>query len=196
MQAFTGFAKASLLTLTLTIAAFSAQAATYVPSAGSTRVTPSTDLINALDSLGVEIGKVKPGKLTGKGIAIFPITGGAMDLTRGKSEIIHSGGFSLTAGNTRVVLNNFIIDTTGTSPVLRGTVIVNGELVGRLVLFDVDLSDVNIQQKPKLLDITNAELTLNAGAAAALNEIFGVTAFTEGFPIGTANIFARGLRAE
>lgn len=196
MQAFTGFAKATLLTLTLAIVAFSAQAATYVPSAGNTRVTPSTDLINALGSLGVELGKVKPGKLTNKGIAIFPITGGAMDLDSGKSEIIHSGGLSLTAGETRVVLNNFIIDTTGTSPVLTGTVIVTGELVGRLVLFDVDLSKATIRQKRKLLDITNAELSLNAGAAAALNGIFGVTAFTEGFPIGTANIFARNLRAE
>jgi hypothetical protein len=38
------------------------------------------------------------------------------------------------------------------------------------------------------LRIDDVAVTLDAEAAAALNDVFGVTAFTAGIPIGTARV--------
>ncbi len=162
---------------------------TKTVEAGGTSVALSSDFVTALQSLGVTPGTVEPTKLR-NGKALFPINGGAIDLKTLKGEIIHSGGLTLTAGSTQVRLQAFIIDTTGSSPVLTGLVVLNGGLLARVPLFDLNLSRSSIRLDGDDLRVRGVGLTLDKVAAAALNQIFAVSAFKAGFPIGTASVTA------
>lgn len=173
----------SALTL-LTITATAAE--TYIPLAGQTRVTLSSELVLALESLNVRPGAIKPATLRASGVASFPVTTGAIQLP--SAEVDHSGGLSLTAGGTRIILSSFIIDTTQESPVLTGLVIANGSLIGRVPLFDLDLGGLGADLGKGRIRVNNVGLTLTAAAADALNNLFSVEAFKEGIPIGTANV--------
>jgi hypothetical protein len=157
--------------------------------AGATTVTPAASFLSAATSLGVEVAPLKGRALR------FPITGGTSDLANARGEIFHSGGISLTAGSTVVQLRDFTIDTTST-PVLTGMVVANGSVVGRIPLFKVGLPALSLPLTPKKqrLQIPGATLTLTATAATALNGAFGVTAFTEDFAIGTADVVANGVK--
>jgi hypothetical protein len=157
--------------------------------AGWTSVNLSGDLVTALQSLGVTPGTIAPSKLRPAKVN-FPVTAGAIDLKSLKGEIVHSGGLTLTAGKTQVRLQTFTIDTTGAAPVLTGLVTVNGALLGRLPLFDISLSGSSIRVNDGTLTITRVGLTLNKAAAAALNQVFSVNAFSSGFPVGTAKVIA------
>jgi hypothetical protein len=168
-------------------AAFAQQTETI--GAGLTSVTLSSEFTGALQSLGVTAATIAPAQLS-NGVAAFPVTGSAIDLKTMKGEIIHSGGLSLTAGNTNVRLQSFIIDTTGSAPVLTGLVVVNGAVVGRVPLFDISLSGSNISNSDSVLKVTGVALTLNHSAATALNQSFGVSTFQAGIPIGTAKVIA------
>lgn len=171
-----------------------ASATTLIPTAGKTEVQLSNELIGALVFVGVKPGAVGPGTLSRKGVASFPITTGAVEGL--KAEIDHSGGLSLTAGGTRVVLGSFIVDTLATQPILTGLIIANGSLVARAPLFNVDTSAVQAVGKGKRLTVSNVKLTLSQAAADALNQLFGVTAFTVNFPIGTATVKINNSRVE
>jgi hypothetical protein len=159
---------------------------------GRTTVTLAESFVSALSSLGVTPGTVTPTELRGAKVN-FPITGGAIDLETGDGQILHSGGLTLTAGNNEVKLQSFIIDTTGAQPVITGLVVVNGKLVGRLSLFNLTPpSGVSLPLKPSygVLETKGIGVTLTAGAAAALNEVFGIKALAGGLDIGTADGFA------
>jgi hypothetical protein len=178
------------LTCVLVLAGTSALAQkTETVRAGLTSVKLSSELVTALQSLGVAPGTVAPTELR-NGKATFPVTGGAIDLKSLKGEVIHSGGLTLTAGGTQVRLQAFTIDTTGSAPVLTGLVVKDGVLLGRVPLFDIGLSNASIQVHDEVLKINGVGLTLNKAAAGALNSSFGVSAFTAGFPIGTAKVLA------
>jgi hypothetical protein len=77
---------------------------------------------------------------------------------------------------------------------LTGLVIANGSVVGRIRLFDIALpAGITLPLQPaanRFFDLAGARLTLSGGAATALNGVFGVTAFTAGFPIGTGRVSA------
>lgn len=162
---------------------------TKTVEAGWTSVKLSGDLVTALQTLGVTPGTIAPSKLRA-GKVNFPVTAGAIDLKSLKGEIVHSGGLTLTAGNTQVRLQTFTIDTTGAAPVLTGLVTVNGALLGRIPLFDINLSGSSVRVNEGILTITRVGLTLNKAAAASLNQVFGVNAFSSGFPVGTAKVIA------
>jgi hypothetical protein len=74
-----------------------------------------------------------------QGTVNFPVVAGAIDLTNAKGELIHSGGLTLSAGGTKVQLQSFTIDTASAQPVISGIVSVNGQLLGRLPLFNLVL---------------------------------------------------------
>lgn len=178
------------LTCVLALAGTSALAQkTETVRAGLTSVKLSSELVTALQSLGVAPGTVAPTEVY-NGKATFPVTGGAIDLKSLKGEVIHSGGLTLTAGGTQVRLQSFTIDTTGSAPVLTGLVVKDGVLLGRVPLFDIDLSNASIQVHDEVLKIKGVGLILDKAAAGALNSFFGVSAFTAGFPIGTAKVVA------
>jgi hypothetical protein len=174
--------------------AFAAGAASAAPTVntigGDTRVTLSSTFLGALGSLGVTASPSFPASIR-NGNARFPIPTGEIDATSFKGEIVHSGGLNLTAGTLTVNISSFVIDTTGSTPVLTGLAKVNDSLVGRITLFDLALGaapQVQSYGRYGTLRINDVAVTLNAEAAATLNDVFGVTAFTAGIPIGTARV--------
>ncbi len=159
---------------------------------GRTTVTLAGSFVSALGTLGVTPGTVSPTELRGAKVN-FPITGGAIDLDTASAQILHSGGLTLTAGNNEVKLQSFIIDTTGTQPMITGLVVVNGKLLGRVALFNLALpSGLTLPLTPSygVLDLKEVGVTLTATAASALNSVFGITALAGGLDIGTAHVVA------
>jgi len=172
---------ALILTLALVIPAHAAP--TVRPFAGKTTVQPSEDFAGALEALGIELGIIRPA-YERRGYISFRIPGGAIDLGSLNGEILHLGGLSLTDGDgTRVELLNFIIDTTDL--VLTGQVTVDGDLVARIPLFNLELTTPPEVKNIKLT-IRNVNVTLTAEAADALNAVFAVDAFVPDFSIGEA----------
>ncbi len=180
-----------VLAAALTLAVGTASAAPTVSTiGGDTRVTLSSTFLGALGSLGVTASPSFPATIR-NGNARFPIPTGEIDAATFKGEIVHNGGLNLKAGALTVNISSFVIDTTGSAPVLTGLAKVNDSLVGRITLFDLALNAApNVQSFGRYgtLRIDNVAVTLNAEAAATLNQVFGVTAFTAGIPIGTARV--------
>lgn len=175
-----------------------AQATTAGLSHGQTTVTLAEGFINAMESLNVDVRATGKGKLAAHGkriTASFPITDGQIDLRTAKAEILHSGGLQLTAGDTVVVLNNYAIDTTGAGPALTGIVRADGTLVGRIKLFDLQLpKGLTLPLKAPAdgnFRLAGVGVTLSKEAAGALNSVFKVNAFKQGFEIGTAQVSSR-----
>jgi hypothetical protein len=158
---------------------------------GSTSVTLSTGLVNALTSLGVQASGFGTTEIT-NGIANFLITGGAADLAATRVEILHDGGLTLRSGNRVVNLTDFSISNLSGGAVLTGLVTVDGNLVARAPLFNLQVGGVAASNQNGLTDLAlqNVATTLTAEAAATLNQAFGVTAFQPGFNIGTAQVEA------
>lgn len=180
----------SLFTLPLIQAA---AAPTETTRTGLTNVRLAPEFLQALDDLQVIPGALFPGRLlvnSQGALAVFPITTGAVDLGTVQAEIDHSGGLSLTAGETHVELSSFIIDLAGNRPILTGLVVVNDDLVARLPLFDLSLEMAQVGGDGDLLTVENVKVTLSEEAAGALNQVFNVQAFTQGIPIGHANVRA------
>ncbi len=181
-----------VLVYALAWATTAAQAQTYTMESGKTSVTLSAGFVSALQSLRVTPGTIGPTKISG-GVAGFPVVAGALDLNNAKGEILHSGGLTLANSAKRVRLQSYIIDTTGVSPVITGIVTVNGVILGRIPLFNLQLpSGLKLPLKPSgdVLTLKGVGVTLNAGAAKALNMVFNVSAFQGGLKIGTANVSA------
>ncbi|QYO63994.1 hypothetical protein [Leptolyngbya sp. 7M] len=146
---------------------------------GQTSVALSTELVNALGTLNVQASGFGNTRIQ-NGIASFAITGGAVDLDRTKVEIIHSGGLTLRAGSTEVNLTDFVITNLNGQTILTGLVIVNGDIVTRAPLFNLEVGSIATSKKQgrNNLDINNVDITLNDAAASVLNQIFNVTAFS------------------
>ena len=148
----------------------------------STRVTLDAGTAKVLTSLGVSVGVDAPAA-AGSTIQ-FPITnaGGKIALT---APITHSGGLTFSAGGKTLSVGSFTIDAGA------GLLYAETSPVGRLALFKVDLSAAATTTPGIQVRVTGAKLSLTAAAAGALNSTFGVTAFTEGLTIGTADVIAR-----
>jgi hypothetical protein len=167
---------------------------------GRTNVQLSGDLLGALTAYGVTPGNVLPGRLypseSGARV-VFPIPTGELDADGPKLEIFHSGGLTLTAGDTRVALTSFIIENLDGNLQLTGIVKANDTIVGRIPLFDLELTQAPGLEPTSggivsLLTIGAVQMTLTADAADALNAAFGLdNVFTQGFPIGRARVTAR-----
>ena len=158
---------------------------------GRTTVTFASDILPALGGLGINLGTVGPSRLV-NGVVTFPVTGGAIDLDTGVAQVIHSGGLTLTSGQSQVTLQSFIVDTSAAIPVITGLVSVNGTLLGRLPIFDLSLTGgLTLPLTPQTngqLTIAGVDLTLDSAAAATLNSAFSTSALTGGSEIGTATI--------
>ncbi len=172
--------------------------------AGVTKVTLSSGFVSALEGLGLRAGTVGPIHLR-NGVVNFPVTGGAVDLDTAKAQILHSGGLTLSPGSSpenaepTVRLESFIIDTTGSAPVITGLVIVKGALVGRVPLFNLQLPagiTLPLKTRDGQLVLDGVGVTLTSTAAQALNSVFNVTALEGGFNIGAAKVRAFVLDQE
>ena len=175
-----------------------AAAPTVATVNGGTDVALAAEFVGALTTLGVTPSPAAPGRISAAGVASFPIGGGEIDADSLRGEINHNGGINLTAGDLVVSLSSFVIDTTGTAPVLTGLVKANGSVVGRITLFDLALTGAptigpapgvsKLQAFDGRLALAGVDATLSAEAAAALNEAFDVDAFVAGLPIGVAAV--------
>jgi hypothetical protein len=186
------FHAASIMAVLFTLSMTARAQNTVTIEAGRTTVTLADSFVSALGSLGVTPGTVSPTELKGARVN-FPITGGAFDLDTALGQVVHSGGLTLTAGSTEVRLQSFIIDTTGSAPLITGLVVVDNKLVGRVPLFNLSLPNgITLPIKPNhnVFKEEGIGVTLTATAASALNSAFHVSALTGGFEIGTANVVA------
>lgn len=165
---------------------------------GRTSVVLSSEFLTALGTLGLSATALGDGTLR-SGIASFPVSGGVVDLQNAKGEINHTGGLVLTSRTARVELSSFNIDTTGAVPVLTGLVTANGNFLGRVALFTLQLPALTLPLQPAAFNtifIPNVKALLTSEAAAALNGVFGTTALAGGFNVGTASVFAVGQPGE
>lgn len=166
-----------------------------------TAVALDPGFVEALGALKLTPGVVGDATLSDDGVVAFPITGGnatyydpAEELRPYvQGEVLHEGsGLSLTAGDTKVELTDFVVDP-GTSE-LTGTVSVNGKVAAdSALLFDLDGSTL----KPLATEGDNAVLEgttvlLSSDAAALLNDTFKTDALEGGFPIGISTITLAG----
>jgi hypothetical protein len=162
-------------------------------TAGRTSVALNPDTVALLGSLKVQLGVTGSGRLS-NGTLSFPITVGNADANSLKAEILHAGGLTVTVGSTTLLLSNFTVDTTGETPELSALAIADGSVIGRVNVFDLKLPDglaPPITPAGKaLIDLGGIGVTLSADGAAALNQVFSVSVFAKGIPIGTARVQA------
>ncbi len=151
---------------------------------GSTALQLDPGAASALESLGVTAGVVDPATAESDGLN-FPITGGKVNAESFAGSIRHSGGISLTAGSTTVELTRFTINV-DSDPDL--TALVGGQ---RVSILSLDLSALDASVSGRRITLAGVKANLTAAAATALNQAFGVTAFTEGLTLGTATVKAR-----
>ena len=143
------------------------------PASGTTTVTLTAAALGALGPLSP--APVAPATLGAgpTGVeAAFPITG----VTRA-GFITHSGGLSLTDGETSLALTSYTINTRAGK--LFASAAVDGAGVGRIPLFDVELGAGTASCDAK------ADLTLTSAAADVLTALYGAPDLT-GAPIGSA----------
>jgi len=152
----------------------------------------------ALGQLQVEPGTIGDATLE-DGSVSFPITGGNVTVYRPgdanpyvQGRIEHDGsGLSLTKGDTKVELTDFVIDP-GNPATLSGKVSAGGQtLAESAVLFDLDgstLQPITTDAAAGTATLTGTTVRLSQDAAAALNQAFGTQAIQGGLTIGVATI--------
>jgi hypothetical protein len=167
-------------------------------SGSSTAVALDKGFVDALQSLKVTPAPLGTAKITKAGSAVFPITGGNVTYYKPGSvspfvqgEIDHSGsGLSLTAGGTKVSLEDFVVDP-GTST-LTGKVLVDGkQAAASAPLFFLDgrtLQPLKTIDGGKQAVLQGTTVKLKQEAADLLNKTFKVDALKEGLKIGVAKI--------
>ncbi len=161
---------------------------------GRTTVYLSASFLNALSSLHVTPGTVSPTQLYSNPLRVpFPITSGVIDLDNASTQILHSGGLTLSAGGKTVTLSSFIIDNTAGPLTISGLVEVDNTLVGRVVLFDLTApKNLNLPLVPTngQLNLKFFTVKLSSAGASALNGVFGITALSDSVLVGTAGVYA------
>ena len=153
--------------------------------------------ITALKLTPATIGGATLDAATGK--IAFPITGGNVTYFDPKSGVTpfvtgmishDKSGLSLTGGGKKVELTDFVVDP-GKS-MLTGKVTVDGKVAfPSAPLFFLDGSTVkplDTTSQPGFAVLEGTTVSLTKAAADALNGVFGVTALTEFFPVGIAEI--------
>ena len=173
MNALTSLVR-TIAAATALLVGFAAPVSAAPMVGGSTVVTldltSQPNFVSVATGNGIGPAAIAPGALGGDPLAFtFPIT------SVSATNILHSGGISLTQGTQVLELLNFDIDLA--QFIVFGTGILNGGSLGSLPLFTVN-SDLS--------------LVLTEGAAGALNSVFGATnpAFTAGLSVGTASFTA------
>jgi hypothetical protein len=119
----------------------------------------------------------------------FPITGGRVDAATLAGFINHSGGlrFVNIANGHTLTLTNFRIRISD-HPGL--TAAVNRDPSMRLRVLNLDLSHAAVDKHPPLIKVSNVKATLTRTAASALNSALGVSFFSKGITLGTAQVKA------
>jgi hypothetical protein len=160
-----------------------------------TAVELDPEFVDGLEQLEVTPGPAGDAKIE-DGVAAFPITGGDVTyyepgstspFVRGMIE--HDGsGLSLTKGDTKVEVTDFVINPANSK--LTGRVTVNGEeAAADAELFFLNGSTLKpLRPKGDEAILEGTTVTLTEDAAKLLNQTFRTGALKKGFPVGTATI--------
>ncbi|WP_263353611.1 hypothetical protein [Acidicapsa acidisoli] len=180
---------APIVAVVLTLTPIAAQAQEIFPiEGGRTTVTLSKAFLADVTAIKATPTSIVPSQLYNNQI-FFPITSGAISLDTATGQILHSGGITLTAGTKVVRLDSFILNTLGEQPYVTALVVANGRFLGRINVFDAELSsDLKLPLVPEDGDffLSGTKLTLDPAGAAALNDAFGVKTFEDNLYIGYA----------
>jgi hypothetical protein len=168
--------------------AASLEAGPTIQVTGVTAVQLDGDFLGTLQSAGLTL-KATDRAAIRRNQAIFPVTSGVLDLGSFAAELSHLGGLSLARNSVRVELFNFIVDTTGSSSRLTGLVIVNGNLVGRIALFDLEVTKEPVSIRQFLVQ-GGIVARLSSTAATLLNQKFRTNVFAQGLDVGTMRLAA------
>lgn len=161
----------------------------------TTAVTLDQGFADALASLKLTPGVTGTAKLT-DGALVFPVTGGNVKYFKPGTvdpyvigQVQHEGsGFSLTAGETTVEINNLNVDP-GISRVY-GDVLVNGKLaVASAYIFTLDGSTLKpLQTEGTDAILEGTRVLISPVAAELLNSTFKTDAVTSDLLVGIAKI--------
>jgi len=173
----------------------------YKVSRGTTTLDLSAGATSALATAGVTLSVDSPAEADIEGNLAFPVTNGRVKVTKNGAGVItaatgkisHTGGFTLTKGDTTISVRNLRI-VLDSDPDLTALVTAAGE-TSRISIADVepDLSEIGITstgKRKRWLRIENVVVKLNQGSVDALNGFFG-TPFTAGAELGTADVKTR-----
>jgi hypothetical protein len=164
---------------TATVKAAPAQVA-FAGGATSLALDPGT--AQALTSLGISAAPAAPATANPDGSLAFPITGGTVNARTLAGSITHSGGLALTKGSTAVTVTDFTIET---APAPKLTALLGSS---RFDLATLDLGTAKTTISARSVTVGPVAAKLTKGAADALNQAFGTTAFTDGLVIGAATV--------
>ena len=180
---------ASVFAVALTLSATRAEAqGIYMVQGGRTTVTLSNAFLADLTTLKITPTTIYSSQLYENKV-FFPITSGDINLANAAGQIVHSGGIALTAGTKEIRLDSFILTTTGEQSYITALAVANGKFIGRIYLFDVELSsDLKFPLVPENGDffLSGSKLNLDPAGAAALNDAFDVKTFEDNLYIGYA----------
>jgi hypothetical protein len=180
---------ASLVAAVLTLSATCARAqGIYIVQGGRTTVTLSDVFLADLTTLKITPTTIYSSQLYVNKV-FFPITSGEINLTTAAGQIQHSGGLTLVAGTKEIRLSSFILTTTGEQPYITALAVANGRFIGRINLFDVELSsELKLPLTPENGDffLSGSQLRLDPAGASALNDAFGVKTFEDNLYVGYA----------
>jgi hypothetical protein len=152
---------------------------------GATTLALDPGTAAALTGLGVTPSVIPPGTAGPRGLA-FPITGGNLATGELVGRVPHSGGIALTAGATRVELQDFVIDLGESASRLIAEVGGTGTTVP--LALDLSAAKVGLSNGKAVVD--NARVALSPEAAAALNAAFRTSALRAGLVLGSARVVA------
>jgi len=119
----------------------------------------------------------------------FPITGGRVNAESLAGFINHSGGLrfvNVATGHT-LTLTGFRIRISE-HPGL--TALVNRDRSMRVRILNLNLSHAKVAKHPPFVKVSNVKATLTQPAASALNGALGVSFFSKGITLGTAQVRA------
>lgn len=153
---------------------------------GNTALALDPGAVSALSSLGVEPG-LEGGFVRADGAYSFPITEGKLDARTLIGTVQHGGTLTLTTDGVSVRLSDFVIDTKART--LSASV--NGS--AQTAILDLDLRKPDLEVRNQRVFLSQIAATLTQGAADALNQAFGTTAFAAGFKLGTASVLGQTL---
>ncbi len=174
---------AALMTLVLAVAGTTvAEAKTLKLKGDDTALTPDADTFGALTAAGFAVAPVGDAAAGDDGSIAFPITRGRVNSRTLAGFIAHTGGLSITKGETTVVARRYVIRTATKRPFL--TAKVGGATIRFLELRGLKRAD----RDGKV--VVTAHATLARQAARALNRAFGTDVFKAGTPIGSAKVTA------
>lgn len=180
---------APVVVAALTLSATCAQAqGIYIVQGGRTTVTLSKAFLTDLTTLKITPTTLYSSQLFENKV-FFPITSGEINLANAAGQIEHSGGIALIAGTKEVRLVSLTLTTTGEQAYITALVVANGRLIGRINLFDVELSsELKLPLVPENGDffLSGSKLNLDPAGAAALNDAFGVKTFEDNLYVGYA----------